>query len=495
MDHATVVTLGVASRERRRHGRAGTRRSAVYARVDRPGVLTRAVVENVSLTGVRLVCRAPEPVGASIEIEIGPHTGEKSLILVRGRVAYVKALPDGEYAMGVRLVVPARTHRAVDASAIGHPGHAQALLDRIENALLRQPAEGPFPVAVVEHLRGDAAGPSQDPAKERSTRRRCLFLLLLGLLLLVAALGYLFRRDIRATSSAIARDQDQVVAMEQRLDAADGLTGAFGLFPTDDKGEDIAQASANADASLPLLDIPPAEFDTGGILAEGASETLAALASPQRGAASPAEVFILRFEEAYALAASGETQTGVVLLEDILTSAQEVDPLWRERAAVLLQALTSGNPSSGLPAPMRDAFDIEPFRPVAPLEPVLSIVVNKSDHTLAVYRDGAPVARFPVGLGQGGTTPTGRFHIANKIVDPDWYHRGEIIKAGDPANPLGAYWLGLGDASGPTSYGIHPTAESASIGHDASRGCIRMFPEDAAALFHICDIGTPVVIE
>lgn len=113
---------------------------------------------------------------------------------------------------------------------------------------------------------------------------------------------------------------------------------------------------------------------------------------------------------------------------------------------------------------------------------------------MTIHFDGAPVAEFPVGLGRNNATPEGDFKIASKVTDPDWSDRGRIVKAGDPENPLGKRWMGLGTGERTTSYGIHPTKEPESIGADMSRGCIRMRPEDAEKVFGLCPVGTCVCI-
>ena len=120
--------------------------------------------------------------------------------------------------------------------------------------------------------------------------------------------------------------------------------------------------------------------------------------------------------------------------------------------------------------------------------------IDKSDFALTVFVNGAPRHRFPVGLGLLDATPTGEFNIGNKIADPDWHSGSEVVKAGDPRNPLGAFWMGLSDGRGSTSYGLHPTGDPHSIGRLSSRGCIRMRPSDAQTLYRMCPIGTPVRI-
>ena len=122
------------------------------------------------------------------------------------------------------------------------------------------------------------------------------------------------------------------------------------------------------------------------------------------------------------------------------------------------------------------------------------LVVDKGRFLMTLFVRGAPVRQFPVGVGRNDSTPTGRFQVVNKLTDPDWYNRGETVRAGDPRNPLGRRWLGIASHDAPTGYGLHPTKEADSIGRPASHGCIRLRPEDAETLFRLCPVGTPVEI-
>lgn len=124
----------------------------------------------------------------------------------------------------------------------------------------------------------------------------------------------------------------------------------------------------------------------------------------------------------------------------------------------------------------------------------LRIEIHKRERLLWVFDGARPLAALPVGLGAEGSTPEGRFHIANKLEDPYWYNRGDPIPPGDPRNPLGRYWIGLGDAHGATPYGLHAAQDPAAIGNDTSRGCVHLRPEDAAYLFGLCPTGTEVEI-
>ena len=59
-----------------------------------------------------------------------------------------------------------------------------------------------------------------------------------------------------------------------------------------------------------------------------------------------------------------------------------------------------------------------------------------------------------------------------------------------PDNPLGDYALRL--AAGNGEYLIHGTNNPTAVGMAVTHGCIRMYPEDVAALFAIVPVGTPV---
>ncbi len=62
-------------------------------------------------------------------------------------------------------------------------------------------------------------------------------------------------------------------------------------------------------------------------------------------------------------------------------------------------------------------------------------------------------------------------------------------KAG-PDNPLGDYAMRL--AAGGGTYLIHGTNNPMAVGMAITCGCVRMYPEDVAALFPLTAVGTKV---
>jgi len=118
------------------------------------------------------------------------------------------------------------------------------------------------------------------------------------------------------------------------------------------------------------------------------------------------------------------------------------------------------------------------------------VLVSIPDRKLALFANGKVVRIYRVAVGKTSTpSPVGEFKIANRVTNPTYYHKGQVIGAGK-GNPVGTRWMGL-SAKG---YGIHGTNQPNSIGKAASTGCIRMGKQDLEELFAIVDVGDTVQI-
>jgi lipoprotein-anchoring transpeptidase ErfK/SrfK len=114
-----------------------------------------------------------------------------------------------------------------------------------------------------------------------------------------------------------------------------------------------------------------------------------------------------------------------------------------------------------------------------PLKDPLRIIVDKTNHRLALVSGTIIVRSYPVGLG-ADRTPEGTFEIAEKVRNPNGKSNGDFGSRGmGLSNPL---------------YAIHGTNKPNSIGKDESLGCVRMLKEDIEELFDMAPIGTPVTI-
>ena len=121
------------------------------------------------------------------------------------------------------------------------------------------------------------------------------------------------------------------------------------------------------------------------------------------------------------------------------------------------------------------------------------ILINLPQRMLYHFQAGKLMVHYPVGLGRPNwPTPMGSFNVLNIQENKTWYlpksiqeemrREGKIVLTQvppGPENPLGKHWIGLSLPG----IGIHGTIAPASIYRFLSHGCIRLHPDDIAALF------------
>lgn len=131
---------------------------------------------------------------------------------------------------------------------------------------------------------------------------------------------------------------------------------------------------------------------------------------------------------------------------------------------------------------------------IAPEVMEKGLILNLPERAIYVYKDWKVISVYPVAVGAlGWNTPTGNYKISAKTKNPTWFppawaNIGHPVMPG-PHNPLGDRWMGIMGG-----YGIHATNAPTSIGDIASHGCIRMYPENARALFEQVYVGMPLKI-
>ena len=126
------------------------------------------------------------------------------------------------------------------------------------------------------------------------------------------------------------------------------------------------------------------------------------------------------------------------------------------------------------------------------------VVVSKASTSVTLYENLKRVKTYQVAVGSAGyPTPSGRFAIQNKQVNPTWSVpnsawagslAGRQIPPG-PQNPLKARWMGIYGGAG-----FHGTNDIGSIGSAASHGCVRMLIPDIIDLYDRVEVGTPVFV-
>ena len=171
--------------------------------------------------------------------------------------------------------------------------------------------------------------------------------------------------------------------------------------------------------------------------------------------------------------------------------------------------IVRANPGANIWAPGEAQEILLPVRRILPPAPHEGVVINLPEHRLYYYprqRAGEKrvVITYPVSIGRmDWHSPLGVTQIIAKERHPNWYPtesvRAEHAARGDPLpkvvppgpkNPLGEYKMRL--AAGDGTYEIHGTNNPAAVGLAVTHGCIRMYPEDVAALFASVPVGTKV---
>ncbi len=127
------------------------------------------------------------------------------------------------------------------------------------------------------------------------------------------------------------------------------------------------------------------------------------------------------------------------------------------------------------------------------------LTIDRANFKLRYFKNLKLKRTYGIAVGAPGfETPTGRFSIHNKAVDPAWSapdepwagaYRNEVVEGGSAENPLKARWMGIVGG-----VGIHGTAAEDSIGTAASHGCIRMRVADVIDLYPRVPVGTAVLI-
>ncbi len=209
----------------------------------------------------------------------------------------------------------------------------------------------------------------------------------------------------------------------------------------------------------------------------------------------------------FALPADGSPVVGTDL--SVRTVYEDTLPDLAHRYSLGYYEIIRANPGVDVWIPGADKQIVLPGRRILPPGPREGIIVNLPEHRLYYYpkpagHDKPVVITYPVSIGKmDWRTPLGETQVIAKIRNPAWYppesvrkeHLAnndplpKIVPAG-PDNPLGDFAMRL--AAGGGSYLIHGTNNPTAVGMSVTHGCIRMYPEDVAAVFAAVPVGTKV---
>ncbi|HEV2228077.1 MAG TPA: L,D-transpeptidase family protein [Steroidobacteraceae bacterium] len=210
----------------------------------------------------------------------------------------------------------------------------------------------------------------------------------------------------------------------------------------------------------------------------------------------------------YPLPADGSPVVGS---DEVVTATyQDTLPDLAHKYSLGYYEIIRANPGVDVWLPGAGKRVVLPGRRILPSGPRDGLVVNLPEHRLYYYpkprnaHEQRVVITYPISIGKmDWRTPLGETHVIARIRNPAWYPPESIRKEhaanGDPLpkivpagpdNPLGAFALRL--AAGNGEYMIHGTNNPTAVGMSVTHGCIRMYPEDVAALFPLIPVGTKV---
>jgi len=166
--------------------------------------------------------------------------------------------------------------------------------------------------------------------------------------------------------------------------------------------------------------------------------------------------------------------------------------------------ITAANPGVDPWVPPKGSLVFAPSAFVLPKErPRAGIVVNLAEMRLYYFFSNGGHDYFltaPIGVGREGfLTQLGTYTVRSKTANPTWVVPESIRKEDPelpaqvppgPDNPLGDYVFRLSEGL----YAIHGTNKPWGIGRRVSHGCIRMYPEDVAALYPVVAVGAAVQV-
>ena len=118
------------------------------------------------------------------------------------------------------------------------------------------------------------------------------------------------------------------------------------------------------------------------------------------------------------------------------------------------------------------------------------LVVNLEGLTATLLRDGRPVFRASIGVGQPQwPTPRGQFYIRNVLTSFSSPFYGPVAFGTSARSSVLTDWPGGG------FIGIHGTNAPELLPGRISHGCIRLRNEDIVRLWKLMPVGTPLTIQ
>lgn len=112
-----------------------------------------------------------------------------------------------------------------------------------------------------------------------------------------------------------------------------------------------------------------------------------------------------------------------------------------------------------------------------------------SRRELVLFVRDCYAGRFSLTVGSDAATAPGVYRVCEKFESPSYYTPTGVISSGDPGNPLGRLWIGLGGR-----LGIHGPGQSDLPQHPNPPGAFILSEKDIEDVYDILSVGSQVTI-
>jgi lipoprotein-anchoring transpeptidase ErfK/SrfK len=301
-----------------------------------------------------------------------------------------------------------------------------------------------------------------------------------------------------------------------------GCGHAAAAEATLDQANDPATHSGAAAMLRAQVLLERAHFSPGEVDASGGANTRRALAAFQRNRALPdsgeldeATWSALESDTAPVLVTYTVTEQDVAgpfvkLSDDIMENAKLAQLGYGSAAEALGEKFRASpkllqrlNPGKALDVAGTELL-VPNLAEVAPPPAAASLVIDRSESTVELLdAQGKAIAQYPASTGsEHDPLPIGEWKINGVSLDPAFHYNPALFWDADPGhakariapgpnNPVGVAWI---DLSKP-HYGIHGTAEPATIGKTQSHGCIRVTNWSAREIAHAVKPGMTALLQ
>ena len=139
---------------------------------------------------------------------------------------------------------------------------------------------------------------------------------------------------------------------------------------------------------------------------------------------------------------------------------------------------------------IRDPQSLPPGTELKVVRGPFSAVVDLNSYELTLMLGDRYAGRFPVGAGANHSRLDGIYVVRAKTLNPAYYGPNGNFAPDNPNNPLGEYWIDLGN-----QVGLHGTDHPEDLHRSGGQGAVCLSNTDIEDIYDILSVGSRVIIQ